>query len=130
MKFSLSCALFSLAYLSTTASATSAQCDTAADLVNNAPTNYEGEPITITSQDETSVTFTVSQTWSDDLLCLIATHHTNDDGEACPDVANAAPGEVAEYTANVIAQNMCSQQCGTEGNQFLLMDSVRSFKPR
>ena len=36
-------------------------------------------------------------------------------------------GEIAEYAANVLAQNMISQ-CDLEGNQFLLMDSIVDHK--
>jgi len=103
MKFFLPFALFSVAFLSKAEAAVAdPTCETDADLVNSAPTEYEGSPITIIKQEETTVTFTVSQTWSDDLLCLIATHFTDDSGEVCPDVANAAPGEVAEYTAECV----------------------------
>ena len=97
MKLSLPSSIFSLAFLSVAAA--TAQCGYDPELLNDANTDYAGEPISIVSQDSTTVTFTVSQTWSDDLLCLIATHYTGDSGEVCPSVANAAPGEVAEYTA-------------------------------
>jgi hypothetical protein len=36
-------------------------------------------------------------------------------------------GEIAEYAANVLAQNIISQ-CDLEGNQFFLMDSIVDFK--
>jgi hypothetical protein len=36
-------------------------------------------------------------------------------------------GEEAEYAANVIAQNMYAQ-CDTEGNQYLLMESLVDYK--
>ena len=36
-------------------------------------------------------------------------------------------GEVNEYSANVIAENMWSQ-CDDEGNQFLLLDSIVDFR--
>ena len=32
-------------------------------------------------------------------------------------------GQVAEYSANVIAENMYTQ-CDTEGNQYLLLDEI------
>ena len=36
-------------------------------------------------------------------------------------------GELAEYSANIIAKNMWSQ-CDTEGNQYLLMDEIIDHK--
>jgi len=74
------------------------------DLLNDAAADqFQADPITILSQDTTTVTFTVSQTWSDDLLCLIGTLYlTEEDGYDCPSVANAGPGEFANYTAQCV----------------------------
>ena len=36
-------------------------------------------------------------------------------------------GEVNEYSANVIAENMWSQ-CDAEGNQYLLLDAIVDFR--
>jgi hypothetical protein len=36
-------------------------------------------------------------------------------------------GEVAEYSANIIAENMYIQ-CDTEGNQYLLLNKIIDWK--
>ena len=100
MKFGAS-AILALAALVPSTNAAAAQCGYDATLTNDAPA-FESDPITIDSQNGDEVTFTVSQTWSDELLCLIATNYVSDEGNVCPSVANAAPGEFAQYTAKCV----------------------------
>lgn len=104
MKLFLSSSLFTLAFLSTTSATSTDKCASSADLVNSAPTDFQGEPITVVSQDTDSVTYKLSQTWSDDKLCMIATHYDDTDSPdmVCPEVHNVAPGEVADYTAKCV----------------------------
>lgn len=61
---------------------------------------FETDPVTVVSRTDDTVTFTVSQTWADDKLCLITTHfETVQDTHTCPMSANVGPGLFAEYTA-------------------------------
>jgi len=64
---------------------------------------FESDPITVVAQTEETITFTVSNTFSDDVLCAIMTHfHSEDEQYTCPISPNVAPGEFAEYTAKCI----------------------------
>ncbi|GKY90275.1 hypothetical protein MPSEU_000001600 [Mayamaea pseudoterrestris] len=61
---------------------------------------FEYGPITIISQDSETVSFSVSQTWSNTPVCLLGTEYTYTDGtKTCNDKSYVAPGEVGLYTA-------------------------------
>ena len=72
------------------------------EITPSSPSSHEFDfgPVQIISHDGESVSFTVSQTWSDSPVCLLATEYTSVDGEmACVDKSYVAPGEVGLYTA-------------------------------
>jgi hypothetical protein len=37
-------------------------------------------------------------------------------------------GQVAEYSVNIIAENMYTHQCDAEGNQYLLLNKIIDWK--
>ena len=88
----------SLTLLAALAFPTSFAQDCGAELTNDAP-DFEADPIKILEQNTDTVTFSVSQTFQDDLLCLIGVYYESDQGYECPGTANAAAGEFAQYTA-------------------------------
>ena len=69
--------------------------------------NYQSEPlvdpIDIISFDNTSVTFAVSQPWTNETLCVISTYyHSGNDIYECPSETNVGFGPIGEYTAECI----------------------------
>jgi hypothetical protein len=54
---------------------------------------------------------------------LKGTAHPNPILDTCTYEVKFPDGQVAEYSANVIAENMYTQ-CDTEGNQYLLLDEI------
>ena len=67
-------------------------------------TSYSFPPIKILKQEGQNVTFAVSQTWSEDDVCLIATDYVSvkDDAPTCDPRDNVPPGEYALYTAKCV----------------------------
>lgn len=67
-------------------------------------TSYILPPIKVLRQEGDNVTFTVSQTWSEDQVCLIATDYVSaeEDAPICDPRDNVRPGEYALYTAKCV----------------------------
>jgi hypothetical protein len=68
------------------------------------PQAYNFEPIAILKQEGQNVTFTVSQTWDEDKVCLIATDYVSakDSAPTCDPRDNVPAGEFAMYTAKCV----------------------------
>ena len=77
-----------------------ASCEYEPSLTSGVDDKLAGAPVQIVKQDSETVTFKASQTFSDDLLCLMAVlYKPSANDEECPGHMNVGPGEVGEYTA-------------------------------
>jgi hypothetical protein len=124
-------ALVSLLCLATANAMVSMVCDPVLDGDDG---SLKAPLVSIVSADEDSVTYTVSQTFSDDMLCWIGTYLTNVDSvEECPGAMNAGPGKIGEYTAVCVdgqaIVDVLVYDATVEGDSSLVLPGVCPQRP-